>query len=230
MNSFAPAQPLSALPFARTKTSADDLYPQVFDAILEQRLVPSSRFTEESLADLFGTSRSSIRQVLTRLSHQQIIIVRPNHRPKVAALDAEQTRQTLHARRLTEITLVRLACQQPCPQDLQRLRVLIEQERQCTQRGPAIRLAGEFHLQLAEMAGNAPLAHFLGSLVPMTALAIARFGGQTQSCCEWQAHAGIVDALEGGDVAMAVRLMGQCLDQIEGALLNPETCQDCIAN
>ena len=134
MNSFASPQIFTALPFSRTDTgkpSADDLYSRIFDAILEQRIHAASRFTEDSLAQMFSARRSDIRGVLTQLSHQQIIILRTNHRPRVAAPDAEQTRQTLHARRLTEITLVRLACQQPRPQDLQRLRDLIESERQC---------------------------------------------------------------------------------------------------
>jgi DNA-binding GntR family transcriptional regulator len=228
MNSFASPQTLTALPFPRTNTgkpSANDLYSRVFDAILEQRIVPGSRFTEESLGDMFGVSRSSIRQVLTQLSHQQIIILRTHHRPRVAAPDAEQTRQTLHARRLTELTLVRLACQKPRPQDLNRLRDLIDSERQCLerdQRGPAVRLSGEFHLQLAEMAGNAPLAHFLGSLVPLTSLAVAQFGAETEGYCVWQVHEALVDAVESRDAVMAETLLSQHLDHLEAVLLNSQ--------
>ncbi|UVM51319.1 GntR family transcriptional regulator [Pseudomonas sp. B21-015] len=219
MNSFASPHIFTALPFSRTDTGkppADDLYSRIFDAILEQRIHAASRFTEDSLTQMFSARRSDIRGVLTQLSHQQIIILRSNHRPRVAAPDVEQTRQTLHARRLTEITLVRLACQQPRPQDLKRLRALIDSERQCTARGPAIRLSGEFHLQLAEMAGNAPLAHFLGSLVPLTSLAIAQVGGY----CTWHEHTEIVDAVERGDVVMAETLMNQHLDHLEEVLLN----------
>ncbi|HJR29488.1 MAG TPA: GntR family transcriptional regulator [Pseudomonas sp.] len=217
MNSFASPQTLVALPF---RPSVDDLYSRVFDAILEQRINAASRFTEDSLAQMFGARRSDIRSVLTQLSHQQIIILRTNHRPRVTAPDAEQTRQTLHARRLTEITLVKLACQQPRAQNLKRLRALIDSERQCKERGPSIRLSGEFHLQLAEMAGNAPLAHFLGSLVPLISLAIAQYDAQTSDYCGWQEHARIVDAVERGDVAMAEMLMNRHLDHLEQILLN----------
>jgi len=207
------------------KSLVDDVYPQIFDAILEQRIAPASRFTEESLGQVFGVSRSIIRQVLARLSHQQVIILRPNHRPQVAAPDIEQTRQILHARRLTETTLVRLACQQPAPRHLQSLRESIAREREHIargQRGPAIRLSGEFHLQLAEVAGNAPLAHFLGSLVPLTSLAIAHIEEQARSYCAWQEHSAIVDALESGNVKSAVALMTTHLDHLEGRLLGAE--------
>ena len=223
MNSFASPQIFTALPFSRADTGKpleDDLYSRIFDAILEQRIHAASRFTEDSLAQMFSARRSDIRGVLTQLSHQQIIILRTHHRPRVAVPDAEQIRQTLHARRLTEITLVRLACQQPRPQDLKRLRALIDSERQCTARGPAIRLSGEFHLQLAEMAGNAPLAYFLGTLVPLTSLAIAQFDAQAGGDCAWQEHMAIVDAVERGDVVMAEMLMNRHLDHLEEALLN----------
>jgi DNA-binding GntR family transcriptional regulator len=216
MNSFASPQTLTALPFP---PPADDLYSRVFDAILEQHLHATSRFTEESLAQMFDARRSEIRSVLTRLSHQKIIVLKVNHRPRVAAPDAEQTRQTLHARRLTEIMLVRLVCQRPCPQDVKRLRALIDSERQCL-KNQAIRLSGEFHLELAAMAGNVPLASFLGSLVPLTSLAMAQFDAQMDGYCMWHAHAGIVDAVERGDAALAETLMSRHLDYLEASLLN----------
>ena len=225
MNSFASPQTRVALPFPGKnlgQPSAEDLYSRIFDAILEQRLLPGSRFTEDSLGQMFGARRSEVRSVLTRLSHQQVIILRANHRPRVAAPDVEQTRQTLHARRLTEMTLVRLACQRPLPEQLKRLHALVDSERQCTARGPMIRLSGTFHLQLAEMAGNAPLAHFLGCLIPLTSLAIAQFDTQLEGYCGWQVHEHILDAVERGDSREAEFLLSQYLDHLEAALLNPQ--------
>ncbi|VVN84390.1 hypothetical protein PS718_01368 [Pseudomonas fluorescens] len=233
MNSLAtpshPRQMSAALPFSRLRAPVDDLYPRLFDAILEQRIDPSSRFTEDSLKQMFGASRADVRRALTQLGNEHVIVLRANHRPRVAAPDAEQTRQTLHARRLTESTLVRLACQRPQADGLKRLRALIERERQAVEqdrRGAAIRLSGEFHLQLARMAGNAPLAHFLGSLVPLTSLAIARCAGSTRSCCAWREHLAIVEAVECGDGGRAELLMNRHLDHLEQTLLgsDPEHC------
>ncbi|MBV4473719.1 MULTISPECIES: GntR family transcriptional regulator [Pseudomonas] len=229
MNSLAtshPRQTSAALPFSRLQAPADDLYPRLLDAILDQRIDAASRFTEESLKQMFGVSRADVRRVLTQLAHEQIIVLRANHRPRVAGPDAEQTRQALHARRLAESTLVPLACQHAQAEDLQRLRALIELEHQAVdkhRRGAAIRLSGEFHLQLARMAGNAPLAHFLGTLVPLTSVAIARCTETTQSCCGWQDHARIVDAIERDDAAMAVSLMNRHLDHLEQTILSGST-------
>lgn len=229
MNNFAAASPTrqttTPLPFSRLRAPAEDLYPRLLDAILEQRIDSASRFTEDSLKDMFGASRADVRRVLTQLSLEQVIVLRANHRPRVAAPDREQTRQTLHARRLTESTLVRLACQRPQADGLKRLRGLIERERMAIEqdrRGAAIRLSGEFHLTLAQMAGNAPLAHFLGSLVPLTSLAIARSVGQTHSGCAWQEHLALVEAVERGDVSKAGMLMNRHLDHLEQTLLGSD--------
>ncbi|CAI8764061.1 FCD domain-containing protein [Pseudomonas sp. IT-P74] len=226
MNNYASPQTLATLP---VRPSVDDLYSRVLDAIFEQRIHSASRFTEESLAQMFGARRSDMRDVLTRLSHQQVIILRVNHRPRVAELDVEQTRQTLHARRLAEVMLVRLACQRPCAQGLKRLRTLVDNERQCAERGRAIRLSVEFHLQLAQMAGNAPLAHFLESLVPLTSLAIAQFDLQQKDY--YVEHMEMLDALERGDAATAQVVLNRHLDYLEDLLLNPASAlgQNCAA-
>ncbi|MFP3492599.1 GntR family transcriptional regulator [Pseudomonas sp. SIMBA_059] len=212
---------ITALPAMRLvagkKPSVDDIYPRLFDAILEQRIAPASRFTEEGLGEIFGVSRSVIRRVLAKLSHQQVIILRPNQRAQVAAPDARQTRQILEARRLTEIMVVQLACAAATPAQVRQLRELIARERDCIerdQRAPAIRLSGEFHLQLAAIAGNAPLAQFLNSLVPLTSLIIAQYETQACTYCTWQEHLAMTDAIEQGDADHAVNLMTQHLNHL----------------
>ncbi|KQT62712.1 MULTISPECIES: GntR family transcriptional regulator [unclassified Pseudomonas] len=227
MNSFASASHAdsTALPVSRLRMPVEELYPRLFDAILEQRIGEDSRFTEESLQAMFGAGRADVRRVLTQLSHEQIVVLRANHRPRVAAPDRELIRQTLHARRLAENTLVGLACQRPQPDDLKCLRTLIEREKRAVEqdrRGAAIRLSGEFHLQLARMAGNVPLAHFLRSLVPLTSLAIARSQGSTRSCCAWQEHLALVEIVERGDAAKAEGLMNRHLDHLEQTLLGSD--------
>ena len=207
---------------AGKKPSVDDIYPRLFDAILEQRIAPASRFTEEGLGETFGVSRSVIRRVLAKLSHQQVIILRPNQRAQVAAPDAQQTRQILEARRMTEMTVVQLACAHATAAHIRQLRELIAGERDCIdrdQRATAIRLSGEFHLQLAAMAHNAPLAQFLNSLVPLTSLIIAQYEAHACTYCAWQEHVAIVDALEQRDVNRAIGLMTQHLDHLEAKLL-----------
>ncbi|WP_411380520.1 GntR family transcriptional regulator [Pseudomonas sp. MPB26] len=206
---------------AGKKLSVDDIYPRLFDAILEQRIVPASRFTEESLGETFGVSRSVIRRVLAKLSHQQVVILRPNQRAQVATPDRQQAQQILEARRLTEMTVVRLACTHAKPEQVRQLRELILMEQECLvrdQRAAAIRLSGEFHLKLAVIAGNGPLAQFLNSLVPLTSLVIAQYETQPCNGCAWQEHQTIVDALERRDIIQAQAMMARHLDHLQHRL------------
>ena len=107
------------------------------------------------------------------------------------------------------------------PAQVRQLRQLVERERQHHESGErcaAIRLGGEFHLKLAQVAANAPLARFLNGLVPMTSLIIARYESPCCDHCAWQEHAAIIDAVEQGDAEAALGLMHKHLDRLEQKL------------
>lgn len=223
MNAFAQASPClpPLLAAGETRLSAEQIYPRLFDAILEQRLPPGSPLPEQALGDAFGVSRTVIRRVLGRLSDQQVVVQRPSHTAHLAAPDPQQARQVLSARRLAETALIGLATQRSRPAQIVQLRQLVERERQHHEQGQrctAIRLGGEFHLTLAQIASNAPLTRFLNGLVPMTSLIIARYESQGCEHCAWQEHAAIIDAVEDGDGAAALALMHQHLDRLEAKL------------
>lgn len=54
----------------RTGTQDDIVYAHIFDAILEQRLAPGTKLSEEALGEIFGVSRTIIRRALSRLAHE----------------------------------------------------------------------------------------------------------------------------------------------------------------
>ncbi|AZE88995.1 GntR family transcriptional regulator [Pseudomonas orientalis] len=215
----------TALPTMRLvtgkKPSMDEIYPRLLDAILEQRIQPNSRFTELSLAQSLGASRSVIRRVLARLAEQRIVILQPNIGSHVATPDALQVQHMLEARRLMEVTVARLACAHAQPVQVRQLREQVANHHACIergQRGAAIRLGGEFHLQLADMAGNKPLAQFLNRLVPLTSLIVAQH--QLQGYCDFACHdhREMVDALAARDADEAATLMSRHLDYLKQQL------------
>ena len=218
MNSFALLQPCTSVPCRAPETGqpwVSDVYTLLLDAIVEQRIAPGSRLTEEGLGQMFGASRSHVREALSLLCYQQMITMQPNARTSVAAPTDEQIRQALHARRWTEMALIPMACQQPQKDDVHQFRRLLEKQRQAraeNRQAAAIRWSGAFHLHLAEMAGNAPLAHFLGNLVPLTSLAIA--GHDLTSTATCQQQEAIAKAVEDQDATTAARLMGLYLDNM----------------
>ena len=144
------------------------IYERVFDAILEQRLAPGTRLSEDKLGQVFGVSRTIIRKVLQRLEHEGVVEIHRNRGASVANTTAEQARQVLVARQAIERAIVLSACEHIQAEDLQRLQLLIQAEQaaiQAQDRGRALRLSGELHLQLAEACGNEFLANFARMMV-----------------------------------------------------------------
>ncbi len=56
--------------------------------------------------------------------------------------------------------------------------------------GSGLRLSGEFHIKLAEMAENAPLLAFQRSLMSQTSLLIAQYETGNHSNCSLDEHSG----------------------------------------
>ena len=84
-----------------------------------------------------------------------------------------------------------------------------------------VRLSGDFHRVLAELAGNAPLTQFMRGLTVRTCLAIVANRASTGSTCREDEHAKITEAIAAGDSKRAMRLMTEHLEHIERALDEP---------
>ena len=82
--------------------------------------------------------------------------------------------------------------------------------------GPAsIRLAGEFHILLAELTGNQILARYVAEVVSRCSLILAIYGRSHSSDCAVDEHRQIIEAVRGGDVAVAMRIMSHHLGAVE---------------
>jgi DNA-binding GntR family transcriptional regulator len=86
-----------------------------------------------------------------------------------------------------------------------------------------VRLSGEFHVLMADMAGNAMLAKNMRELTSLTCLIIALYDAPSMPHCRSDEHEEIVDAIAAGDRAKATRLMIEHLEHVEEGLdLNVE--------
>ncbi|MEE5132297.1 GntR family transcriptional regulator [Pseudomonas alliivorans] len=202
-------------------TQDDIVYAHIFDAILEQRLAPGTRLSEEALGEIFGVSRTIIRRALSRLGHEGVVLLRPNRGAVVASPSVEEARQVFFARRMVEKAIAELAVEHATATQLARLRQMVSDERDSFargDRGAGIRLSGEFHLQLAVAARNAPLISFQRSLVSQTSLIIAQYETGNRTHCSYDEHNQLIDAIEARDAALAVELMMHHMDHIDSKL------------
>lgn len=213
-------QPLRVHLHAHTR--ADRVYSAIFDAILEQRLQPGARLSEEALGEIFGVSRTLIRQTLIRLAAEGIVTTERHRGAQVKTPSAEEAEQMLNARSLIELEITRLATLRAGAPDCRELDLAIAEEAAATKRGDRgarIRLSGEFHLLLALVAGNNVLFGFLRALVPLCALVISQYERPDISPCSAVEHAELLAAIKARDAKRAERLMRQHLDHIRSRLV-----------
>lgn len=197
------------------------IYGHIFDAILEQRLAPGTKLSEESLGDIFGVSRTVIHRALSRLAHEKVVVIRPSRGAVVASPTIKEAKQIIFARRVIEKTIIELAAEHSSVKQLAPLRKLVKEEQDCFvrgDRGASIRLSGEFHLRLAEVADNPPLGGFLRSLVSQSSLIIALYENDTQNHCSYDEHLALIEAVAAKDKVRAVQLMEHHLDHVEQKL------------
>lgn len=205
----------------RQEPQDDWIYSQVFSAILEQRLVPGAKLTEGALCEIFGVSRTIIRRVLLRLSLDKVVEIRPNRGAVIAAPAEEDVRQIFAARRLLEDGIIGDAANNCTKQDAVKLTDIVGRENACITSGDrsgAIRLSGDFHLELARIGGNKPLQELLRQLVAQTSLAIALYEAPGHLLCVEDDHLQIVDAVAKGEDTRAKKLMRDHLLECEGQL------------
>lgn len=205
----------------RTGTTSETIYAHIFDAILEHRLAPGTKLSEEALGEIFGVSRTIIRRELSQLAHEGVVSIRPNRGAMVASPSVEEARQILYARRLVERAITELAVQHATEQQIEELREMVVEEQNCFaqgDRGAGIRLSGEFHLKLAEAANNAPFIGFQRSLVSQTSLIIAQYEKGIRSHCSFDEHNELLDAIAARDTERAVSLMMHHMDHIDAKL------------
>jgi DNA-binding GntR family transcriptional regulator len=82
-------------------------------------------------------------------------------------------------------------------------------------RSESILRSGQFHLRLAETAGNSVLVKFLAELVARTSLIIGLYGSRSVRSCSEAEHEALIDALAARDGPRAVELMERHLRHIE---------------
>ena len=207
--------------------SADAIYERIVSAIFEHRLAPSTRLVEDRLVEVFGANRNRIRSVLARLAHEQLVRLEPNRGAFVAAPSPREAREIFESRRLIEPGVVKRLAATIDRRGIARLRALVRTEakaRADNDRRTIIRMSGEFHIALAELAGNAFLTRAMRELASLTCLIIFLYDAPSIPSCHGDEHAEITEAIARKDAARAVHLMLHHLDHVENSLtLQEET-------
>jgi DNA-binding GntR family transcriptional regulator len=194
------------------------IYRAVFDAIIEHKLPPGAKLSEDQLSEVFGVSRTIIRAVLQRLTFEGLVTTLRNRGASVAKPTVEEAQQVFQARRFVEVMMVRDLAVRLGREAKRRLSQHVASERaaHAARDGQSsIRLSGEFHLLLAEIHGNEVLARFMRELISRSSLIIAVYSTRVAASCSADAHAALVTALGRGDADAAAALITEHLEEVE---------------
>lgn len=201
------------------------VYEALFDDMLTGRRRPGERLAEAQLCEAFSVSRTVVRKALHRLAELRLVEIVPNKGATVASPTPAEARDVFEARRAVETAIVRRLAGRLRHADLDRLRRRLVAEHSAVEQGDAsgwARMAGGFHLALAEMAGNGVLQRMLVELLGHCTQVVALYETPGSARCEHDEHTGLVDLLELGDAESAVRVMDQHLLALEARLRFPD--------
>jgi DNA-binding GntR family transcriptional regulator len=194
---------------------------RVVESILAQKLSPGERLGEQELADLFGVSRTLIREALMQLHARGFVEVRSRKGWYVVEPSLEEARDAFAARRAVEGGMLRQSEGRPLQAVVRKLRQHIGEEKRAVEGADAATrafLLADFHVCLAECLGHRVLADMLRDLTARTTLVATLYQSRHDAGESCSDHARIVSALEAGDVQRAERLMLEHIGNVESAL------------
>ena len=190
-------------------TTTDAVYDLLCRAIIEQALKPGMRLPEDTVGEQFGVSRTIVRHALVRLETQGLVVSRRNRGAFVAEPSIEEARQIFQVRRCLESEVIRTCVEGMAESGFEQLEAHVRREQSVRGKdGPvSIRLAGEFHILLARLSGNAVLARYVTDVVLRCSLIMAMYARSHSSDCAVDEHSQIILALRDRDATRAISLM-----------------------
>jgi DNA-binding GntR family transcriptional regulator len=211
-----------AAPFGLKRATMDEdrVVKGILKAISLKRIRPGTKLGEDQLAEVFGTNRMHIRQVLAYLGSRNVVTLYPNRGAYVAQPSAEEARQVFETRRVLESAALSTLIARLGEAEVAQIRQHVARETfsDHADRWETLSVTGDFHSLIGRLAGNAVLSKFLDEIVLRTSLIIAAFEAPGSRDCSYDAHPVIADHIIARDEAAAVAAMDRHLGEMQQRL------------
>jgi DNA-binding GntR family transcriptional regulator len=208
-------------------STTERIVDSITSAIIERRLMPGTKLSEQKIADIFKVSRTLVRQALNQLSRDRLVTLEPARGAFVAMPSVEESRQVFEVRSMIEAALVRQLAANITDRQVAELRAHLRDEAAAVARTDVpgrTRLLADFHVVLARLLGNEVLAELLSDLLSRSSLISLMYQSSHSAAHSQEDHVQIVDALERRDARAAARLMEHHIATVEQNLrLDPHT-------
>jgi DNA-binding GntR family transcriptional regulator len=201
--------------------TAEAVHAHLFEAIVDQRLPPGAKLTEQSLVETFDIGRRAIGEALRLLCWEGLAVAMPNRGVFVAAPDVAEARAIFAARQAIEAGTTEAVARRGDATDITALAANLAEEHRLRRAGrlrEAIRLSGGFHTLLARLSGNPILEQQVRLLVARTSLVVALYEDRTGLACWHDDHEALLGLLRARRHRAAVALMRRHLAEIEQRL------------
>jgi GntR family transcriptional regulator, rspAB operon transcriptional repressor len=218
---------ISALGSAEVAAPAKSLTEQVYAAVKEEILrverAPGEMVAEPELAARYGVSKTPIREALRLLVQDGWVLALPRKGYLIRPLALEDVREVFALRLAIEPALTLEAARRATPDEIVRLDAVVD-----VQRTPSddlehsLRAAREFHLTIAEIAGNRRAIRLLEGLldeIRRLHYLMPQLEWHIGSNAELDAHEEIVTALQRGDGEAAAASMSEHLREASSAMV-----------
>ena len=201
--------------------SDEEIYQDIYTAIVERHVAPGTKVPEDVLARAFDVSRTRVRKILFRLAHENLVTLRPNRGASIARPTVKEARDVFMARRILESGAVAAIAAAGNNDRMKLLSRVVSQERRAHQqndRRAAIKLSGEFHLVLTGLLDNPTLTEVLRALISRTSLIVSVYEPPGTSGCLHEDHARLIELISKGHATAAATCMTQHLEAVKDSL------------
>jgi DNA-binding GntR family transcriptional regulator len=209
------------------RTLAEEAADSIRAGILDGRLSPGERLGEEALAESLGVSRGPVREALSQLQREGLVIVQRNGRAYVARLSREDLEEVYSLRLALETLAVRQAIHHANPQLLAELQEIVNGmsgiAEGATSEQEAARFDIRFHDLLCRLAGHKRLYACWTDLRPQIHVLLLSRNVADADFRNYgsRSHQAILDAIRNRDEARAVALIQNHVHGSYKRLVNP---------
>lgn len=192
------------------RSLADEVAERLRDAIMHGQLAPEEPLREATLSELMGVSRGPVREALTLLEREGLVVTTPTGRTYVARLSHEELDDVFSLRKALERLAVEYACVRATPDDLDRIQAVVNDMGVATAQDLNAKAMAEldmrFHEAVYQAAHHQRLLDFWNILRPQLYVFLlsrnaARDDYRDQAV---RGHQEIVDAIKARDKSRAL--------------------------
>jgi DNA-binding GntR family transcriptional regulator len=184
----------------------------ICNAIYHRKLLPGTKLNERDIAELFGVSRSIVRQALIRLSQDGLVEISPKRSSVVWRPTFEDAFELYQMLLVLESGVIDQLVKTITREQLKLLHEHTNKEKDVFQKGDhdlGDKLGREFHTLLVSFLGNLMISQIHSQIRRREALITAMFKVEFDYCQLRGEHSRLVECLEQRDAEAAKVILEQ---------------------